>query len=180
MTPFIERGNHLALPLRFRSPSARDCDGSVASSLALHGRGGINRNTVQQKTIALHRAQSMSGSIVKGRGLVAAFECDYPNCQKGPFKRRQHLKRHKNTNHAENPITTTYCPFCKKSSNRTDNYRQHLKLHTQKRRPAHRTEYHPNAQGLLDEEVNKLKRRAGLRGKKIIELDKDDGGENYR
>ncbi|KAI1370355.1 hypothetical protein F4677DRAFT_465544 [Hypoxylon crocopeplum] len=146
------REHRLASPLPSLLPSTRDCDGLAVLGHALHGgRRRINLNTAQQKTIALQ-------GVLKEQPVTAVFKCNYPNCQKGPFKRREHLKRHKNTKHAEQPTTMASCPFCDKPFNRRDNYRQHLKLHTRKYHPAHRTKYHPHAQAVLDEEVNESKR----------------------
>ncbi|KAI6082439.1 hypothetical protein F4821DRAFT_263946 [Hypoxylon rubiginosum] len=161
----FERGHHLVPPPPSLLPSTKDCDGLAVSGHAPHGgRRPINTNTAQQKTMALQ-------GVLKEQTVATVFKCNYPNCQKGPFKRREHLKRHENTKHAENlRVVSTPCPFCDKSFNRKDNYRQHLKLHTQDN-PAHRTKYHPNAQALLDEEVNKYRRRRNQfkkKGKRTI------------
>lgn len=76
------------------------------------------------------------------------------------------MKLTEKSKHAENPVAIiTSCPFCDKPFNRKDNYRQHLKLHTLKHRPTRRTDYYPEAQALLDEEINKTKQRSQLKKK---------------
>ncbi|KAI0836103.1 hypothetical protein F5Y06DRAFT_305448 [Hypoxylon sp. FL0890] len=107
------------------------------------------------------------GHGVRIERIAATFKCNYPDCQKGPFKRQEHLKRHKTTEHAENPVAIIMpCPFCDRQFNRKDNYLQHLKLHTEKHRPT-RTDYHPEAKALLDEEINKTKQRSQLKKKSL-------------
>ncbi|OTA57915.1 hypothetical protein K449DRAFT_398134 [Hypoxylon sp. EC38] len=162
---FFGRGHPSASP----SPSQpRDRNGMTPPYLASHSKRRVNVDKVQQKTSALQRAQHRHGVRIE-RIAAATFKCNYPNCQKGPFKRQEHLKRHKNTKHAENPVAIiTTCPFCDKPFNRKDNYRQHLKLHTQKHRPTRRTDYHPEAQALLDEENNKTKQRSQLKKKSAV------------
>ncbi|KAI1374762.1 hypothetical protein F4677DRAFT_424751 [Hypoxylon crocopeplum] len=167
---FFGRGNPSASP----SPSQRDRHGLTPPYLASHGKRRVNVDKVQQKTSALQRAQHRHGVRIE-RIAAATFKCNYPNCQKGPFKRQEHLKRHKNTKHAENPVAIiTSCPFCSKPFNRRDNYRQHLKLHTQKHRPTRRTDYHPDAQALLDEEMSKTKQRSQLKKKSVGLKEEDD------
>ncbi|KAI5860355.1 hypothetical protein GGS23DRAFT_234056 [Durotheca rogersii] len=131
--------------------------------LANHARRRLNLNRVQQRTSALQKAQHRQGVRIE-RIAAATFKCNYPNCQKGPFKRQEHLKRHQNTKHAADPAAIiTSCPICRKPFNRKDNYRSHLKLHTIKNRPTRRTDYHPEAQALLGEEMNKTKQRSQLK-----------------
>ncbi|XXG96398.1 Glutaminyl-tRNA synthetase [Hypoxylon texense] len=159
------RGHQSASPSPSQPLPPRDRNNLTPSYLASHGRRRVNMNKVQQKSSALHRAQDRSGIRIE-RIAAATFNCNYPNCQKGPFKRQEHLKRHKITKHADNPSTIiTSCPICEKPFNRKDNYRQHLKLHTLMHRPTRRTDYHPDAQAILDEEINKTKQRSQLKKK---------------
>ncbi|KAI1214386.1 uncharacterized protein F4807DRAFT_126469 [Annulohypoxylon truncatum] len=162
---FFGRGNPSASPSPSQ-PLSRDRHGLTPPYLSSHGKRRLNVDKVQQKTSALQRAQQHRHGIRIERIAAATFKCNYPNCQRGPFKRQEHLKRHKNIKHAENPVAIiTSCPFCDKPFNRKDNYRQHLKLHTLKHRPTRRTDYYPEAQALLDEEINKTKQRSQLKKK---------------
>ncbi|KAI1389200.1 uncharacterized protein F4822DRAFT_272599 [Hypoxylon trugodes] len=171
---FFGRGHPSASPSPSHALSSRDRNGLTPPYLASHGKRRVNVDKVQQKSSAPHRAQQRSGVRIE-RIAAATFKCNYPDCQKGPFKRQEHLKRHKNTKHAENPISIiTSCPFCGKPFNRKDNYRQHLKLHTLKNRPTRRTDYFPEAQSLLDEEINKTKQRSQLKKKGDSLKDEDD------
>ncbi|KAI1762577.1 hypothetical protein GGR53DRAFT_501188 [Hypoxylon sp. FL1150] len=159
------RGHHSASPSPPQPLQPRERNGLTPSYLASHGRRRVNMDKVQQKSSALHRAQDRSGVRIE-RIPAATFKCNYPNCQKAPFKRQEHLKRHKITKHAENPMAIiTPCPICDKPFNRKDNYRQHLKLHTYKHRPTRRTDYHPDAEAILEEEMNKTKQRSQLKKK---------------
>ncbi|KAI1409959.1 hypothetical protein F5Y13DRAFT_202582 [Hypoxylon sp. FL1857] len=165
---FFGRGNPSASPSPSQPLSSRDRNGLTPPYLASHAKRRVNVDKVQQKTSALQRAQHRHGVRIE-RIAAATFKCNYPDCQKGPFKRQEHLKRHKNTKHAENPVAIiTNCPFCDKPFNRKDNYRQHLKLHTQKHRPTRRTDYHPEAEALLAEEMNKTKQRSQLKKKSAV------------
>ncbi|OTB00811.1 hypothetical protein M426DRAFT_323924 [Hypoxylon sp. CI-4A] len=160
---FFSRGHPSASPSPSHPLSVKDRNGLTPPYLASHGKRRSNVDKVQQRTAALQKAQHRHGHGVRIERIAAAtFKCNYPNCQKGPFKRQEHLKRHKNTKHAENPVAIiTECPFCdNKRFNRKDNYRQHLKLHTDKHRPTRRTEYHPEAEALLEEEKAKTKQRS--------------------
>lgn len=51
------------------------------------------------------------------------------------------------------------CEFCPKKFNRRDNWRQHLRLHTEPNRPMTRTDYHKEAVRKYEEERNNTKRR---------------------
>ncbi|KAI1769909.1 hypothetical protein F4818DRAFT_456469 [Hypoxylon cercidicola] len=157
------RGHQSASPSPSQALQPRDRNGLTPSYLASQGRRRMNMDKVQQKTSALHRAQDRSGVRIE-RIAAATFKCNYPNCQKGPFKRQEHLKRHKVTKHNENPATIiTECPICQKPFNRKDNYRQHLRLHTLQHRPTRRTDYHPEAAKYLAEENKKTKQRSHQR-----------------
>ncbi|KAI1480814.1 hypothetical protein F4774DRAFT_418027 [Daldinia eschscholtzii] len=162
---FFGRGHPSASPSPSQSLSSRERSVLTPSYLSSHVKRRVGVHRVQQKTSALRKAQHRHGVRIE-RIAAATFKCDYPNCTKGPFKRQEHLKRHKDTKHAENmELILTSCPFCDKPFNRKDNYRQHLKLHTLKNRTTRRTDYFPEAQALLDEEVNKTKQRGQLKKK---------------
>ncbi|KAK8039436.1 hypothetical protein PG993_007847 [Apiospora rasikravindrae] len=88
----------------------------------------------------------------------AMHVCDFPGCEKQTaFKRREHLRRHQNTKHGLGVEVT--CEFCPKKFNRRDNWRQHLRLHTEPNRPMTRTNYHKEAVHKYEEERNNTKRR---------------------
>ncbi|KAI2602322.1 hypothetical protein GGR54DRAFT_526563 [Hypoxylon sp. NC1633] len=168
------RGNHSASPSPSQPLPTRDRNNLTPPYLASHSKRRATVDKVQQKTSALHRAQHRHGVRIE-RIAAATFKCNYPDCEKGPFKRQEHLKRHKNTKHAENPVAIiTACPFCRKPFNRKDNYRQHLKLHTLKNRPTRRTTYFPEAQALLDEEINKTKQRSQLKKRSVSFKEEDE------
>ncbi|KXJ96362.1 hypothetical protein Micbo1qcDRAFT_154914, partial [Microdochium bolleyi] len=87
------------------------------------------------------------------------YRCDFPECaNRRPFKRQEHLKRHKETKHKLDGVIFS-CPFCSKTFNRRDNYRSHLLLHTKKDRTISRTRYDPRALALYDEEMRNTKHR---------------------
>ncbi|KAI2642326.1 hypothetical protein GGS21DRAFT_546518 [Xylaria nigripes] len=128
---------------------------------------------VQQKTTALHQAQQgyrvskrnrPQKTTVIGKKSVVIFakgshRCPHEICvDKKPFKRQEHLKRHLNTVHGNQEEINTKCVFCKKVFNRKDNWRSHLALHA-KQPGSGRTDYHADAQALLDEEMRKTKQR---------------------
>ncbi|KAK8130451.1 hypothetical protein PG999_002831 [Apiospora kogelbergensis] len=88
----------------------------------------------------------------------AVHMCDFPGCEKQTaFKRREHLRRHQNTKHGLG--VEVACEFCDKRFNRRDNWRQHLRLHTEPNRPMTRTDYNENAVRKYEEERNNTKRR---------------------
>ncbi len=72
------------------------------------------------------------------------FRCNYPGCKSDHrFKRHEHLKRHQKIHEAQRPL---HCPFCNKcfASDRRDNYRTHVVLHTQNKTRS-RTKFFPEA-----------------------------------
>lgn len=94
---FFGRGHHSGSPSPSQPLSARERNGLTPQYLASHGRRRVNIDKIQQKTSALQRAQHRPGGVRIERIAAATFKCNYPGCQKGPFKRQEHLKRHKNT-----------------------------------------------------------------------------------
>ncbi|KAI2784161.1 hypothetical protein F4815DRAFT_271113 [Daldinia loculata] len=162
---FFARDHPSASPSPSLPLSARERNALTPSYLASHGKRRVSVDKVQQKTSALQKAQDRHGVRIE-RIAAATFKCNFPNCPKGPFKRQEHLKRHKNTKHADDiEAITIYCRFCDKPFNRRDNYRQHLRLHTRRKSPTRRTDYFPEAQALLDEEISKTKQRSQLKKK---------------
>lgn len=95
---FFGRGHPSASPSPSQPLSARDRNGLPPPHLS-HDRRRVNINKVQQKTTALQRVQRTQHrhGVRIERIAAATFKCNYPGCQKGPFKRQEHLKRHKNT-----------------------------------------------------------------------------------
>ncbi|KAK3944504.1 hypothetical protein QBC46DRAFT_165754 [Diplogelasinospora grovesii] len=95
--------------------------------------------------------------------LSGAFKCDFPGCTSKPFKRMEHLKRHKDTSH--NPKAYK-CNWCDKTFNRLDNRRQHLRLHSTKDRRTPRVLYKAGAVKELEEELKQIKTRSRPADKK--------------
>lgn len=91
------------------------------------------------------------------RIAAGAFKCDVPGCSSKPFKRMEHLKRHVDTTHKNKKNFP--CKYCSHKFNRQDNWRQHLKLHTEKRGRNSRTNYHPDALQDFEEEKKRIKQR---------------------
>lgn len=87
------RGHQSTSPSPAHSLPPRDRNNLTPSYLASHGRRRVNMDKVQQKSSVLHRVQGRSGVRIE-RIAAATFKCDRPKCQKGPFKRQEHLKRH--------------------------------------------------------------------------------------
>jgi len=145
-----------------------------------HNKRRLHIEDIQQKTSALHRAQQ--GRLSKRDRMMdftripqGMYRCDFPECaNRRPFKRQEHLKRHKETKHKLDGVVFA-CPFCSKTFNRRDNYRSHLQLHTKKDRTISRTRYDPRAEALYEEEIRNTKQRNFLKKKKVdgddIEVD---------
>lgn len=65
-----------------------------------------------------------------------------------------------------NPIVENFqCKYCVHKFNRRDNWRQHLKLHTQKRGRSSRTDYYPDAVKEYEEEMRRIKQRRPCKAK---------------
>ncbi|KAK7937588.1 uncharacterized protein PG986_014456 [Apiospora aurea] len=113
----------------YRIPPLSAMDIRIASSQA-NAPSSLLRSNVQQ--------------IPVSKFPKAMHVCDFPGCEKQTgFKRREHLRRHQNTKHGLRVEVT--CEFCRKTFNRQDNWRQHLRLHTEPNRPMTRTHYHEKA-----------------------------------
>jgi len=153
----------------FMSP--RETQSQTPSSSYSSGSHSTLRRTPSSGTLessaALHRIQLIGGSRIRKqskrspqetskiyRVAPGAFRCDHPGCKsEHGFKRHEHLKRHQRTHEALKPL---HCRFCSKKFqlDRSDNYRAHVKLHTEDRKGS-RTEYCPEA---IDE-YNSLKKK---------------------
>ncbi|KAK7972462.1 C2H2 type zinc finger domain protein [Apiospora saccharicola] len=109
-----------------------------------HGRGEVKKDISEEIPVS---------TIPK-----AMHMCDFPGCGKQTaFKRREHLRRHQNTKHGLGD--TVMCKFCTKKFNQRDNWRQHLRLHTEPNRPMARTNYYEEAVQQYEEERSNTKRR---------------------
>jgi hypothetical protein len=120
-----------------------------------------------ESSVTLHRIQSIGGSRISkhsksspqvtskiDRVFAGAFHCDHPGCKsKHGFKRHEHLKRHQRTHLAQKLLQFRFC-IKKFPSDRSDNYRSHVKLHSVDKKGS-RTKYVPEA---IDE-VNSWKRK---------------------
>lgn len=91
------RGHQSASPSPSQPLQPRERSGLTPSYLASHGRRRVNMDKVQQKSNVLHRVQDRQSGVRIERIAAATFKCNVPDCQKGPFKRQEHLKRHKIT-----------------------------------------------------------------------------------
>ncbi|TPX08871.1 uncharacterized protein E0L32_009689 [Thyridium curvatum] len=120
-----------AAHMPLRSSGKRDRTGAVVSS----GHNGVSVQRI----------------------AAGAFKCDVPGCSSKPFKRMEHLKRHIDTTHKNKKNFP--CKYCSHKFNRQDNWRQHLKLHTEKRGRNSRTTYHPDALQDLEDEQKRIKQR---------------------
>jgi hypothetical protein len=104
---FLERNESPSLPMSMRHLPVRD-----NAYLPSHGRRRHYLDDVQKRTGALHRAQYGGFMHVKrerstprddvppgvSRIPKGMFYCDEPGCEtRKPFKRSEHLKRHKST-----------------------------------------------------------------------------------
>lgn len=96
------------------SPSSREGPAHRLRRSRAHGRTG-------QKVAKAVRNEEVIRS--------GQYPCDYPSCEK-PFRRHEHLKRHKMTVHGEGTLTA--CHICRRQFNRTDNLRAHVTRHRTK------------------------------------------------
>ena len=144
-----------------KSPSSSFSSGSHSTL------GRTPSSQTLESSVALHRIQSVGGSRISkqskrspqvtskiDRVAAGAFRCDHPGCKsEHGFKRHEHLKRHQRTHGAQKLLQ---CRFCTKKFqlDRSDNYRSHVKLHSEDRKGS-RTKYFPEA---IDE-VNSWKKR---------------------
>ncbi|RTE68097.1 hypothetical protein BHE90_017526 [Fusarium euwallaceae] len=88
----------------------------------------------------------------------ATCKCDYPGCHK-IFRRKEHLKRHKNSFHGEGPNRFS-CEFCGKHQfNRQDNLNNHRKLHAQPNSSSRGVEHITAAVAVIEQEERSRKRR---------------------
>ncbi|KAH8778878.1 hypothetical protein F5883DRAFT_639360 [Diaporthe sp. PMI_573] len=85
--------------------------------------------------------------------------CEYPECNGKSYSRQEHLKRHYNEAHSDNPETWR-CEFCEtpKTFGRCDNFRDHLKRHIEKSAGS-RTRHEIGAAILLAEMQSKMKNK---------------------
>jgi hypothetical protein len=123
----------------------------MESSSILHRVQGSNRVRKERKL------DSFNVNVVPG----GQFRCDHPGCKSDhAFKRQEHLKRHKKTHMAQKDLN---CQFCHKKfqQDRSDNYRSHVKLHSDPDKKGSRTKYFPGAAELVDKWA-KDKSRASL------------------
>ncbi|KAI3573402.1 hypothetical protein IWW34DRAFT_823785 [Fusarium oxysporum f. sp. albedinis] len=135
---------------------------------------------IQPKIAKLQRAQIRSSrkrSIKPDPAPVdvvrrAMCKCGYPGCHKA-FRRKEHLKRHRQTSHDEGP-NRFLCEFCGKDQfNRQDNLNNHRKLHARPNSRNRGVEFIPAAVLIIEQEERSRKRRAPS---KRTTDDKDNNG----
>ncbi|KAF4464528.1 zinc finger odd-paired-like (opl) [Fusarium albosuccineum] len=96
----------------------------------------------------------------------AMCNCDYPGCHKA-FRRKEHLKRHKQTFHGEGPNRFS-CEFCGKGHfNRKDNLNNHRKLHARPNSSNRGVEFIAAAVFVIEQEKLNRKRRAPAQSKQV-------------
>lgn len=100
-----------------------------------------SRPTRPARKIKLEPRKPGCPNITVAVELMASKECYWPNCHK-KFKRQEHLKRHIIT-HTQKPENMEKCMFCIKSIGRGDNFKEHIKRHTNPN--STRTRYFPGA-----------------------------------
>ncbi|KAI0420391.1 hypothetical protein F5X98DRAFT_383033 [Xylaria grammica] len=136
---------------------------------------------VQERSTALHRVQrsgratkrsqmpivmvarkagDASKAIQASLCVKGKFKCPQDGC-KSTFMRQEHLKRHVKTVHIKDE--KHQCPFCPRGFSRTDNRRNHVRIHDRKDGTG-RTKFHPDARAWLDAENARTNR--SRRGKK--------------
>ncbi|UPK94808.1 hypothetical protein LCI18_005743 [Fusarium solani-melongenae] len=122
---------------------------------------------IQRKTAELQHAQTRRPRkrSVKPDSAPADpvwSSCDYPGCNKA-FRRKEHLKRHKQSYHGEGPNRFS-CEFCGRGQfNRKDNLNNHRRLHTRHNSRNRGVEFVPNAVMVIEQE--KLRRTPTRRRK---------------
>ncbi|KAF4455911.1 hypothetical protein F53441_1848 [Fusarium austroafricanum] len=121
---------------------------------------------IQQKSVEEQGAQSRSSrersvkphSAPDNVDLGAKYNCDYPGCQKS-YKRREHLKRHKQTSHVAWPNHLA-CEFCGKDQfSRKDNLNIHRRLHARPTICSRRVQFIPAAVPVIDQEKRSKEQR---------------------
>ncbi|EEU34921.1 uncharacterized protein NECHADRAFT_39683 [Fusarium vanettenii 77-13-4] len=88
--------------------------------------------------------------------------CDYPGCDRA-FRRKEHLKRHKQSFHGEGP-NRFLCEFCGKGDfNRRDNLNIHRKLHARRNSHNRRVKFVADAVTAIEQEKRSRRFRARTR-----------------
>ncbi|RSL64728.1 hypothetical protein CEP54_004589 [Fusarium duplospermum] len=111
---------------------------------------------IQRKTAELQHAQTRKPRKRSVKPASAPAEpvwcsCDYPGCNKA-FRRKEHLKRHKQSYHGEGPNRFS-CEFCGRGQfNRKDNLNNHRKLHTRHNSRNRGVEFVPDAVMIIEQE----------------------------
>ncbi|KAG5654816.1 hypothetical protein KAF25_007628 [Fusarium avenaceum] len=128
-------------------------------------------NETQRKTTELQYAQ-----IWRARKRVPKPDpvpvepvrgsCDYPGCGKA-FRRKEHLKRHKQVSHGEGPNRFS-CEFCGKDQfNRRDNLDFHRKLHARPNSSQRGVKFVADAVLVIEKEKLTQRRRAPPKAKQV-------------
>ncbi|KAH7460525.1 hypothetical protein FOMA001_g19479 [Fusarium oxysporum f. sp. matthiolae] len=96
--------------------------------------------------------------------------CDYPGCDKA-FRRKEHLKRHKQASHGEGPNRFS-CEFCGKDQfNRRDNLDFHRKLHARPNSSKRGVKFVADAVLVIEQEKCTRRRRAPPKAKQVEKRD---------
>ncbi|KAJ4321811.1 hypothetical protein N0V84_005106 [Fusarium piperis] len=127
---------------------------------------------IQHKTDELQNAQTQRTrkQSVKPDSVPmdpAWMSCDYAGCNKA-FRRKEHLKRHKQSFHGEGPNRFS-CEFCGKGQfNRRDNLNNHRKLHARRNSHNRGVEFVADAVMVMEQE---RRRRAVTKRRKHCNRD---------
>ncbi|RDL35478.1 uncharacterized protein BP5553_07409 [Venustampulla echinocandica] len=134
----------------------------LSSSAALHLVQGIQTLPSSGSTAARSTRRrvkrEVQDCILPGTIRVqkeATQECRWEGCKGKKFQRKEHLRRHERSVHLG---FTIECVLCHHLFNRTDNLKQHYKLHAQVKRKGTRTGYYADAQRLVDEMERKSRK----------------------
>ncbi|KAJ4161663.1 uncharacterized protein LMH87_007689 [Akanthomyces muscarius] len=146
--------------------SACDLQIDPFSRNQLHTRRELPRKRLELQCIRTEGPEEVPGSV---SAIHTAHKCDHPGCCKS-FRRKEHLKRHKQSIHGEGPNRFS-CEFCGKHQfNRQDNLNSHRRLHARANANRGRggVEYIPDAVRLIAQEERGRKRRAAPRSKTFV------------
>ncbi|EXA29401.1 hypothetical protein FOVG_19116 [Fusarium oxysporum f. sp. pisi HDV247] len=128
-------------------------------------------NEIQRKTAELQHAQIRRTRKRSAKPDSVPVDpvwssCDYPGCDKA-YRRKEHLKRHKQIFHGEGPNRFS-CEFCGKDQfNRRDNLNNHRKLHARPNNRNRGVEFVADAVLVIEQEKRSRRRRAPPKAKQL-------------
>ncbi|KAH8743494.1 hypothetical protein F5883DRAFT_41547 [Diaporthe sp. PMI_573] len=119
-----------------------------------------NPHSTSTTTVDYNEARTLKAKVATctaPKTAANAYRCEYPECNGKSYLRREHLKRHYNEAHSQNPEIWR-CQFCEtpKIFGRLDNFRSHLRRHV-KTSGLSRIRHNVGAAILLEEMKSKMK-----------------------